>query len=41
MEVTTEIKEGNTVVTIPSGYYNSADEDLEIIIRVSVEAEED
>jgi hypothetical protein len=36
MEVTTDIVDGNAVVTIPSGFYNSTDEDLEIIIRVTV-----
>tara|TARA_B110000263_G_C14835762_1_gene297424 strand:- start:256 stop:501 length:246 start_codon:yes stop_codon:yes gene_type:complete len=41
MEVTTDIIDGNAVVTIPPGFYNSTDEDLEIIIRVTVEPEKE
>ena len=41
MEVTTDIIDGNAVVTIPSGFFNSSDEYLEIIIRVTVEPEKE
>ena len=40
MDIACSTDKGNVVITIPSGYTNSSEEDLEIIINVSMEADE-
>ena len=40
MDVTADTRDGNVVVTIPSGFTNTSEEDLEIIINITMEADE-
>ena len=40
MDIACSTDKGNVIITIPSGYTNSSEEDLEIIINVSREADE-
>ena len=40
MDIACTTDKGNVIVTIPSGYTNSSKEDLEIVINISMEADE-
>ena len=40
MNITADTRDGNVVVRIPSGFTNTSEEDLEIIINISMEADE-
>ena len=41
MDITADTQDGNVIVTIPSGFTNTSEEDLEIIINIEVESDED
>ena len=41
MDITADTRDGNVVVRIPSGFTNTSEEDLEIIINITVESEEE